>query len=74
MQRVTKPELMDDQAQSEAYVEADFAEAHSRIVDTFGRCFPGEDVSDHILDLGCRPGDICSRFAARYPGCSLMGV
>ena len=74
MQRVTEPELMDDQAQSEAYAEADFAEAHSRIVDTFGRCFPGEDVSDHILDLGCRPGDICFRFAARYPGCSLMGV
>ena len=37
MQRATEPELMDDQAQSEAYAAADFAEAHSRIVDTFGR-------------------------------------
>ncbi|MEN8206803.1 MAG: class I SAM-dependent methyltransferase [Pseudomonadota bacterium] len=74
MQRVTEPELMDDQAQSEAYAAADFAEAHCRIVDTFGRCFPGEEVSGHILDLGCGPGDICFRFAARYPGCSLTGV
>jgi SAM-dependent methyltransferase len=74
MQRITEPELMDDQAQSEAYAAADFAEAHSRIVDTFGSCFPGEDVAGHVLDLGCGPGDICFRFAARYPGCSVMGV
>lgn len=74
MQRVTEPELMDDQAQSEAYAAADFAEAHTHIVDIFGRCFPGEEVTGHILDLGCGPGDICFRFAARYPGCSLTGV
>ena len=74
MQRVTEPELMDDQAQSEAYAAADFSEAHSRIVDTFERCFPGEDVAGHVLDLGCGPGDICFRFAARYPGCSVTGV
>ena len=74
MQRVTEPELMDDQVQSEAYADADFSEAHSRIVDTFDRCFPGEAIAGHILDLGCGPGDICFRFAARYPGCSVVGV
>jgi len=74
MQRVTEPELMDDQVQSEAYAAADFGEAHSHIMDTFGRCFPGEDVTGHVLDLGCGPGDICFRFAARYPDCSVMGV
>lgn len=74
MQRVTEPELMDDQAQSEAYAAADFAEAHSRIVANFASCFPGEEVTGHILDLGCGPGDICFRFAARYPGCSVTGV
>jgi SAM-dependent methyltransferase len=74
MQRITEPELMDDQAQSEAYAAADFAEAHSLIVDTFGRCFPGEDVAGQVLDLGCGPGDICFRFAARYPHCSVIGV
>lgn len=74
MQRVTEPELMDDQAQSEAYAAADFSEAHSRIVATFASCFPGEEVAGQVLDLGCGPGDICFRFAARYPGCSVTGV
>jgi len=74
MQRVTEPELMDDPTQSEAYAAADFAEAHSRIVATFAHCFPGEEVTGEVLDLGCGPGDICFRFAARYPGCSVTGV
>ena len=74
MQRVTEPELMDDQAQAEAYAAADFTEAHSRIVDSFDSCFPGEDVAGYILDLGCGPGDICFRFAACFPACSVMGV
>jgi SAM-dependent methyltransferase len=74
MQRIPEPELMDDQVQAEAYAAADFSDAHSRIVDTFGHCFPGEEVSGHILELGCGPGDICFRFAARYPGCTVTGV
>jgi SAM-dependent methyltransferase len=74
MQRVTEPELMDDQAQAEAYAAADFDEAHSRVVDRFDSCFPGEDIAGCILDLGCGPGDICFRFAARFPACSVVGV
>ena len=74
MQRVIEPELMDDLAQAEAYAAADFAEAHSRIVDSFDNCFPGADVAGYVLDLGCGPGDICFRFAARFPACSVMGV
>lgn len=74
MQRVTEPELMDDPMQSEAYAAADFAEAHSHIVATFERCFPGVMLAGEVLDLGCGPGDICFRFAARYPGCSVTGV
>ena len=74
MQRVIEPELMDDPAQAAAYAAADFAEAHSRIVDSFDSCFPGADVKGQVLDLGCGPGDICFRFAARFPACSVMGV
>ena len=74
MQRVTEPELMDEQTQAEAYAAADFAEAHSRIVAGFDSCFPGEEVAGHVLDLGCGPGDICFRFAARFPACSVTGV
>ena len=74
MQRVTEPELMDEQAQSEAYAAADFTVAHNHIVESFERFFPGEAVAGQVLDLGCGPGDICFRFAARYPGCSVTAV
>jgi SAM-dependent methyltransferase len=74
MQRVTEPELMEDPVQSEIYAAADFAEAHSHIVETFGHYFPGEEITGQVLDLGCGPGDIGFRFATRYPGCSVTGV
>jgi SAM-dependent methyltransferase len=74
MQRRPEPELMEDPAQAEAYAAADFDEAHSRIVDAFGACFPGASLDGRVLDLGCGPGDISFRFAARYPACSVIGV
>ena len=74
MQRVTEPELMDEPSQAEAYAAADFAEAHERIVEHFAVCFPGVEIAGHVLDLGCGPGDISFRFAARFPGASVTGV
>jgi SAM-dependent methyltransferase len=74
MQRVTEPELMDDPLQAEAYAAADFAEAHGRIVAGFAETFPGFEVAGNVLDLGCGPGDISFRFAARFPGCAVIGV
>lgn len=74
MQRIPEPELMDDPVQAEAYAAADFDEAHSRIVATFDACFADAGVTGRILDLGCGPGDISLRFAARYPACTVTGV
>jgi len=74
MKRVTEPELMDDPSQAVAYASADFAEAHSRIVNTFAEYFLEQDLRGHILDLGCGPGDISFRFASCYPECSVVGV
>lgn len=74
MQRVVEPELMDDQAQAEAYAGADFEEAHARIVQAFDVNFPGVELEGTILDLGCGPGDITFRFAARFPNSSVIGV
>jgi SAM-dependent methyltransferase len=74
MRRITEPELMDDLAQAEAYAAADFSDAHSRIVEAFAEYFPGDRITGPVLDLGCGPGDISFRFAARYPGCSVLGV
>ena len=74
MQRVVESELMDDRTQAEAYAVADFQEAHTRIVQAFDICFPGVELEGKILDLGCGPGDIAFRFAARFPNSSVMGV
>ncbi len=74
MQRVTEPELMNDLSQAMAYAEADFDEAHSRIVEAFGAYFPGVELAGNILDLGCGPGDISFRFAVRFPAISVIGV
>jgi SAM-dependent methyltransferase len=74
MQRVPEPELMDEPVQAAAYAAADFAEAHSRIIAVYERFFPRIEVSGAVLDLGCGPGDIGFRFAARYPDCEIFGV
>jgi ubiquinone/menaquinone biosynthesis C-methylase UbiE len=74
MQRIPEPELMDEPAQAAAYAAADFAEAHSRIVAAFEEFFPQVEVAGPVLDLGCGPGDIGFRFAARFPECEVIGV
>jgi SAM-dependent methyltransferase len=74
MQRIPEPELMDEPAQAAAYAAADFAEAHGRIVAAFGEFFPQADIAGPVLDLGCGPGDIGFRFAARFPDCEVTGV
>jgi len=73
MERVTEPELMDEDEQAKAYAEADFEEAHSRFIALFQEHFP--DVTDGtVLDLGCGPGDITFRFARAHPRASVHGV
>ena len=74
MQRIPEPELMDEPVQAAAYAAADFAEAHSRIVAAFEQFFPQVEVAGPVLDLGCGPGDIGFRFAARFPDCEILGV
>jgi SAM-dependent methyltransferase len=74
MQRIVEPELMDGREQAEAYARADFDSSHRGIIESFDTRFPGVQLRGTILDLGCGPGDITFRFAARFPGCSLLGV
>ncbi len=64
---------MDDAEQALAYARADFSEANSLFVDTFGLCFP-DFQSGRILDLGCGPADIPMRFARRYPQAEIVAV
>lgn len=71
--RRPEPELMDEPGQARAYAEADFAAPHEGFVDAFAEVFP-QPVSGPVLDLGCGPGDVSLRFAARYPDCEVDGL
>jgi len=73
MERRPEPELMLEEEQARAYAQADFSEPHEHFVDLFAECFP-EPVSGLVLDLGCGPGDVSLRFAARYPACMVNGI
>ena len=71
--RILEPELMENDAQAQAYAEADFSQENQGFVDRFRTSFP--DFSEgHVLDLGCGPGDIPIRFARAMPGCMVTGV
>ena len=74
MRRVPEPELMDDPVHAAAYAAADFDDAHSRILMAFEQFFPRVEVAGPVLDLGCGPGDIGFRFAARFPDAEIIGV
>jgi ubiquinone/menaquinone biosynthesis C-methylase UbiE len=74
MQRITEPELMNDEAQALAYAQADFNEPHDMFIQAFKDTFPEVEVSNYILDLGCGPADISIRFAQAYPDCEIDGL
>ncbi|MGM0552541.1 MAG: class I SAM-dependent methyltransferase [Pseudomonadota bacterium] len=71
--RQPEPELMLEPEQARAYAEADFAAPHEGFVDAFAEAFP-DPITGPVLDLGCGPGDVSLRFAARYPGCEVDGL
>ncbi len=64
---------MDDPAQALAYARADFSEPHNHFIDLISQHF-GASLGGTVLDLGCGPGDICRRFARRFPDCRIHGV
>jgi len=74
MNRIPEPELMNDPAQALAYAHADFEAPHRLFIDTFQQKFPGLEINDAVLDLGCGPGDISRRFVRVYPQCTLHAV
>lgn len=75
--RTTEPELMNDDAQAQAYADADFAAPHEAFVDRFVARFGGGDplaVSGLCLDIGCGPADVVIRMARRCPRLVIDGV
>ena len=74
MQRVTEPELMDDEAQARAYAEADFEEPNSAFVGLLGSRFGPLPERARVIDLGCGPADIAIRLACTWPGWTIDAV
>ena len=74
MKRRPEPELMDSEAQTLAYAEADFNEANSLFTSKFAENFSQLPVNGRMADLGCGPGDIAIRMANAYPGWTVTGL
>jgi len=74
MERLLEPELMEDDAQAQAYAQADFEAPHSHFIRLFQQTFPHYPLSGYVLDLGCGPGDISIRFAHAFPRSIVHGV
>ena len=74
MKRCPEPELMDSEAQTLAYAEADFNESNSLFTERFLERFADLPASGRMADLGCGPGDITIRLARALPGWELTGL
>jgi trans-aconitate methyltransferase len=74
MQRVLEPELMEDEAQAQAYAQADFDAPNAAFVDGLLAAFPDLPRRGVAVDLGCGPADILLRLARRLPGWRLHGL
>ena len=74
MKRRPEPELMDSEAQTRAYAEADFDESNSLFTEKFREYFNHPLEAGTMADLGCGPGDISIRMAYQYPGWTVLGL
>jgi 2-polyprenyl-3-methyl-5-hydroxy-6-metoxy-1,4-benzoquinol methylase len=74
MKRIPEPELMDSEAQTRAYAEADFSESNRLFVRKFEEYFTDCATEGSMADLGCGPGDISFRMARKLPGWEVLGL
>jgi ubiquinone/menaquinone biosynthesis C-methylase UbiE len=72
MDRVLEPELMNDEAQSLAYAQADFGASNQRFVDGLVEDF-STDLR-RLIDLGCGPADVVIRLARAAPAATITAV
>ena len=72
MERVTEPELMDDEQQSIAYARADFSTSNQLYVDSLVRDFP--DHLRDVVDIGCGPADVVIRLAKAAPHALITAI
>ena len=79
MQRVPEPELMDGQAQVQAYAEADFSVGDAAVVERLAALATTAGVElaapgALMADLGCGPGNISFRLVECYSEARVVGI
>lgn len=72
MERILEPEIMNDEQQALAYAKADFSTSNQWYVDHLLADYP--DQLDHVLDIGCGPGDVMLRLATARPGTRITAI
>ena len=77
MRRCPEPELMNEPDQVIAYSNADFSSGDDLVIERLSDLIDQSSTilseSSLILDLGCGPGNISERLAARWPLSSVIG-
>ena len=77
MQRRLEPELMNGDAQVQAYAAADFSSGDQATIDAIQRLLfatsplPQDPL---VVDLGCGPGNITLRLAGLFPQARIIGI
>lgn len=73
MSRRPEPEVMDDTAEAEAYVRADFSEVNQTFVERLSALAVGRENAT-ALDLGTGPADIPKRLVRTCPGWRIIAL
>jgi len=78
MERIPEPELMEKKEQVISYDEADFSEGEVNLINQINHYLFKKNISlnekDLIVDLGCGPGNIAEKLAAKWPNTEVVGI
>ena len=77
MQRRLEPELMNGDAQVQAYAAADFSSGDQATIEAIQRLLFTTSplpLDPLVVDLGCGPGNITLRLAGLFPNARIIGI
>ena len=72
MDRILEPEIMDGQAEADAYARADFGDSNQWYADHLATQYPSH--LREVVDLGCGPADVLLRIAGIAQHARIVGV